>query len=63
MFEIKGSFRTTKNKNKRSDKNQSGSHRLELRSCKNLMDEQSSYIGLLHPKAILFQHRGRKQTH
>lgn len=38
------SFRTKELRNKSKDKIQSGLHRFELRSCKNLIDEQSNTV-------------------
>ena len=43
-FSLSGSFRTIDKITNLLDKNQSGSHRLELRSCKNSTDEQSDWL-------------------
>jgi len=43
------------------DRNQPGSRRFELRSCKKLIVEQTKIIKLLHLNFILIQHRGHKQ--
>ena len=41
------------------DRNQPGSRRSELRSCKVLKIEQIYLLKLLHLKVTLIQHRGR----
>jgi len=54
------SFRTNQISQQLLDKNQSGLHRLELRSCKKLKNEQSHNTKFLLLVVLLIQHRGHK---